>query len=85
MARLRIGHSYWLDAFAGRPLRLPALRGRHRADIAIVGGGVTGCAAALLFARAGARGRAGRGSPDRPRQHRREHGAPDAGAGRGFP
>jgi glycine/D-amino acid oxidase-like deaminating enzyme len=54
MARLRIGHSYWLDIFAGRPLNLPALHGRHRADIAIVGGGVTGCAAALLFARAGA-------------------------------
>lgn len=55
MARLRLGQSYWLDTFTGRPLRLPALRGRHHADIAIVGGGVTGCAAALLFARAGAR------------------------------
>ena len=55
MSRLRIGHSYWLDVFAGRALSLPALTGRHRADIAIVGGGVTGCAAALLFARAGAR------------------------------
>jgi glycine/D-amino acid oxidase-like deaminating enzyme len=55
MARLRIGQSYWLDAFGGWPPRLPSLRGRHRADIAIVGGGVTGCAAALLLARAGAR------------------------------
>ena len=55
MARLRIGHSYWLDAFTGRAPRLPALRGRQHADVAIVGGGVTGCAAALLFARAGAR------------------------------
>jgi glycine/D-amino acid oxidase-like deaminating enzyme len=55
MARLRIGRSYWLDVFAGRPLRLPALHGRHRADIAVIGGGVTGSAAALLFARAGAR------------------------------
>lgn len=55
MARLRIGQSYWLDEFAGRGPRLPTLRGRHQADIAIVGGGVTGCAAALLFARAGAR------------------------------
>ena len=55
MARLRVGHSYWLDVFRKRVPRLPALRGRHQADIAIVGGGVTGCAAALLFARAGAR------------------------------
>ena len=55
MARLRIGHSYWLDAFRKRVPRLTSLRGRHQADIAIVGGGVTGCAAALLFARAGAR------------------------------
>lgn len=55
MARLRIGHSYWLDAFRKHVPRLTSLRGRHQADIAIVGGGVTGCAAALLFARAGAR------------------------------
>jgi len=55
MPRLRIGRSYWLDTFHGRAPRFPALRGRHRADVAIVGGGVTGCAAALLFARAGAR------------------------------
>ena len=55
MARLRVGHSYWLDVFRGPVPRLPSLRGRHRADIAVVGGGVTGCAAALLFARAGAR------------------------------
>ena len=55
MNRLRIGRSYWLDAFTGRPPRLPSLHGDRAADIAIVGGGVTGCAAALLFARAGAR------------------------------
>ena len=55
MARLRIGHSYWLDRPRARAPRLTSLRGRHQADIAIVGGGVTGCAAALLFARAGAR------------------------------
>jgi len=66
--RLRLGHSYWLDVFRGRPPRLPALHGEHLADIAIVGGGLTGCAAALLFARAGARvalvdgARIGRGS-----------------------
>ena len=55
MSRLRIGRSYWLDAFKGRPPRLPSLHGDRDADVAIVGGGVTGCAAALLFARAGAR------------------------------
>ena len=55
MARLRIGRSYWLDAFAVRSLGRDALQGHHTADVAIVGGGVTGCAAALLFARAGVR------------------------------
>lgn len=55
MARLRLGRSYWIDTFGGAAPRLPALRGRHTADIVIVGGGVTGCAAALMFARAGAR------------------------------
>ena len=55
MSRLRVGRSYWLDAFDRRAPRLRSLRGRHQADIAIVGGGITGCAAALLFARAGAR------------------------------
>jgi glycine/D-amino acid oxidase-like deaminating enzyme len=55
MARLRLGRSYWLDTFSGTAPRQPALRGRHTADVAIIGGGVTGCAAALMFARAGAR------------------------------
>jgi len=55
MARLRIGRSYWLDAFAVKGLGRAALHGRHTADVAIVGGGVTGCAAALMFARAGVR------------------------------
>ena len=65
---LRLGRSYWLDAFADEATRRPPLTGGHRADVAIVGGGVTGCAAALLFARSGARvvlvdaARIGRGS-----------------------
>jgi glycine/D-amino acid oxidase-like deaminating enzyme len=54
MPRLRLGRSYWLDTFRGRAPSRPPVRGTHRADVAIVGGGVTGCAAALLFARAGA-------------------------------
>ena len=68
MAKLRLGTSYWLDQYTGRPPRLGTLRGRHQADVAVVGGGVTGCLAACLLARAGARvvlveaGRIGRGS-----------------------
>jgi glycine/D-amino acid oxidase-like deaminating enzyme len=54
MPRLRLGRSYWLDVFQKEPPHYPQLQGGHRADIAIVGGGITGCAAALLFARAGA-------------------------------
>lgn len=54
MSRLRVGRSYWLDAFAGTAPRHASLHGAHRADVAIVGGGVTGCAAAYMFARAGA-------------------------------
>jgi glycine/D-amino acid oxidase-like deaminating enzyme len=54
MTRLRLGRSYWLDVSRRKEPSLPPLRGGHRADVAIVGGGLTGCAAALLFARAGA-------------------------------
>jgi glycine/D-amino acid oxidase-like deaminating enzyme len=39
----------------GAPLGLPALQGDHSADIVIVGGGITGCSAALHAAEAGAR------------------------------
>ena len=55
MAKLHLGTSYWLDRYTGRAPRFGAMRGRQQADIAVVGGGVTGCVAAYLFARAGAR------------------------------
>lgn len=55
MAKLRLGTSYWLDRFTGAEPRFPRLRGRQRADIAIIGGGITGCISAYLFARAGVR------------------------------
>ena len=40
---------------AGAPLGLPPLDGSVRADVAIVGGGIAGCSAALHAAEAGAR------------------------------
>ena len=52
--RLRLGRSFWLDTFHGRPPHWPPIRGTRLADVAIVGGGITGCAAAWLFAKAGA-------------------------------
>lgn len=68
MARLRLGRSYWLDTFDGDAQRFATLRSDRDADVVIAGGGITGCCAALLFARAGARvvllesNRIGRGS-----------------------
>jgi glycine/D-amino acid oxidase-like deaminating enzyme len=58
----------WLSPDRPRDGRYPRLRGRHEADVAIVGGGITGAIAALTFARAGLRvalleaGRIGSGS-----------------------
>ena len=45
---------YWLDRFpkTRRP-SYPRLRGAHEARVAVVGGGLTGCATALAFAAAG--------------------------------
>lgn len=53
MAKLRIGKSYWLDQYTGQVPRFPVMRGARVADVAIVGGGITGCLAAFLFAEAG--------------------------------
>ena len=52
--RLRLGKSIWPDRHRVRPAH-SILRGRHDADVAIVGGGITGTACAYLLARAGAR------------------------------
>ncbi len=68
MSRLRRGTSLWLHARKVGPIRAPVLRGLHVADLAIIGGGITGCAAAHQLASAGARvvlieaARIGRGS-----------------------
>jgi glycine/D-amino acid oxidase-like deaminating enzyme len=54
--RLRHGSSYWLTRSDGRaPRAYPQHRGEIDADVAIVGGGFTGCAAAYVLARAGVR------------------------------
>ena len=53
MAKLRIGKSYWLDQYTGQPPRFPKMQGARVADVAIVGGGITGCLTAVLFADAG--------------------------------
>jgi glycine/D-amino acid oxidase-like deaminating enzyme len=68
MPKLRLGTSYWLDCVGSSSLARPRLDRGVEADVAIVGGGVTGCAAAYFLARAGAQvvlleaNRIGRGS-----------------------
>lgn len=66
---LRHGVSLWLSTpDARRAPRYPVLRGSHDADVAIVGGGITGAVVAQRFAAAGVRvavidgGLVGRGS-----------------------
>jgi glycine/D-amino acid oxidase-like deaminating enzyme len=54
MARLRLGTSYWLDRASHVPRPRAALRSNLDADVAVVGGGITGCAVACLLARSGA-------------------------------
>lgn len=53
MDKLRIGTTYWVDQFTGAPPRLPALKGARHVDIAVIGGGITGCLAAHAFMSAG--------------------------------
>src|SRR5580765_1207494 len=52
--RLRYGVPFWLDRPASPPVRQhPQLRGVLDVDVAVVGGGFTGCLVALTFAEAG--------------------------------
>jgi glycine/D-amino acid oxidase-like deaminating enzyme len=54
--RTRYGVSHWLDRFPkARQPAYPRLRGSVAADVAVVGGGLTGCATAYALALAGAR------------------------------
>src|SRR5512132_3290498 len=53
MAKLRIGTSYWLDRYKGRPPRCPRMHGRHDTQVVVIGAGITGCLAAHLLARTG--------------------------------
>jgi glycine/D-amino acid oxidase-like deaminating enzyme len=54
--RLRYGSSYWLDRPDAREVpAYPQHHGEIDVDIAIVGGGFTGCAAAYVLAKAGVR------------------------------
>jgi glycine/D-amino acid oxidase-like deaminating enzyme len=53
MPRLRIAEPVWLaGSHTRRNHRYPTVRGNHHVDVAIVGGGITGAAVALAFARA---------------------------------
>ena len=53
MAKLRLGTSYWIDQYAATAPLHAGLHGAQRVDIAVVGGGITGCLAAHAFATAG--------------------------------
>jgi glycine/D-amino acid oxidase-like deaminating enzyme len=53
MARLRRGTSLWLDRYDGPALVAAPLRGRHEADVVIIGGGITACVTAERLARRG--------------------------------
>jgi len=54
--RTRYGISPWIDTFPrSRRPEHPRLRGEHTAEVAIIGGGLTGCATAYACALAGLR------------------------------
>jgi glycine/D-amino acid oxidase-like deaminating enzyme len=53
--RLRIGKSIWLDQYRGHLPAFRSLTGRHETDVAIVGGGITGCACAYVLSELGVR------------------------------
>ncbi len=54
MPRCVYGRSPWIDRFPrSRVPSYPKHRGELAVDVAIVGGGLTGCAAAYAFAAAG--------------------------------
>ena len=54
--KTRYGVSYWLDRFPkSRQPAYPRHRGELSTQVAILGGGLTGCAAAYVFAAAGVR------------------------------
>jgi glycine/D-amino acid oxidase-like deaminating enzyme len=54
LAKTHYGTSYWLDRFpASRRPSYPRHRGSLETDVAIIGGGAMGCAAAYVFAAAG--------------------------------
>lgn len=69
MSRPRYGLSFWLDRFPrSRRPDYPRHRGHVDADVAVIGGGITGCATAYAFVAAGVKvvlfeaDRIGRGS-----------------------
>ena len=51
--RLRVGVPFWLSQGVAPTRRYPVLRGRATADVAIVGGGITGAGIAQAFTEAG--------------------------------
>jgi glycine/D-amino acid oxidase-like deaminating enzyme len=51
--QLRLGTSYWIDQFDGTAPRHPALKGTRHVDVAVIGGGITGCLAAHALVSAG--------------------------------
>lgn len=52
--KLRHGQPIWLERRRGGARAYPVLRGNREVDVAIVGGGMTGCAVAREFVSAGA-------------------------------